>query len=138
MWAQGRYDLGLSEDEFWRLTPKQFHLLYDRHREAMLHREMTAAFTTAAVINSSMCAPKDGVGAIEFMPNHPSFTNRESPTQAISEEKQVAHADYMAKVLQLAAELKQGHGPLLTKIKEESCPTPQTSSSPASMRYSQP
>lgn len=30
LWAYGRYDLGLSEAEFWSLTPREFSLLADR------------------------------------------------------------------------------------------------------------
>ena len=71
MWAQARYDLGLTTEEFWRLTPRMYHMLFARHREALLHREMVAAFTTAAVVNFSMGAPKQPVPPVRFMPNHP-------------------------------------------------------------------
>jgi hypothetical protein len=33
LWAIGRYDLGLSEHDFWELTFEQFHALRDRHFE---------------------------------------------------------------------------------------------------------
>lgn len=35
MWAVGRYDLGLSECEFWRLTWAQFIALRERRDEAI-------------------------------------------------------------------------------------------------------
>ena len=82
MWAQARYDLGLTTEEFWRLTPRMFHMLYARHREALLHREMVAAFTTAAVINFSMGAPKQPVPPVRFMPNHRD-TGRIQPARKI-------------------------------------------------------
>ncbi len=40
LWAVGRYDLHLSEDEFWSLSPRQFHALTERH-DARLEREYT-------------------------------------------------------------------------------------------------
>jgi len=51
------------------MTPKQFHLLWRRHREDILHREMIAAFTTSAVINHSLCRPEMPVQPKDFMPN---------------------------------------------------------------------
>jgi hypothetical protein len=51
------------------MTPRQFHLLWDRHREDLLHREMVQAFTTAAVINHSFSPPKERAQAGDFMPN---------------------------------------------------------------------
>lgn len=35
MWAIGRYDLGLGEDDFWSLTPAQFFALRERWRERL-------------------------------------------------------------------------------------------------------
>jgi hypothetical protein len=33
LWAFGRFDLGQSEADFWRLTPREFALLAERHHE---------------------------------------------------------------------------------------------------------
>ena len=30
MWAYGKFDLGLSDEEFWGMTPKEFRVLGDR------------------------------------------------------------------------------------------------------------
>ena len=35
----GRYDLRLSEPEFWSLTPREFQMLMDRHRDDILWQE---------------------------------------------------------------------------------------------------
>jgi hypothetical protein len=35
MWASGVYDLGLTDAQFWAITPRQFHALYERHLDAM-------------------------------------------------------------------------------------------------------
>ena len=43
MWAFGRYDLRLSEEEFWALTPREFVLLADRARAEVRWRDYRAA-----------------------------------------------------------------------------------------------
>lgn len=52
LWAVARYDLGISEQEFWALTPRQFNLLVERHEEAQ-----TAQFKRDALFfGSVICA----------------------------------------------------------------------------------
>src|SRR5690606_32336546 len=43
LWAVGRYDLGLSETEFWELTPYELSLLLDRREEAERRRDARIA-----------------------------------------------------------------------------------------------
>jgi len=45
MWSIGRYDLRLSEDEFWALTPREFSLLLRRWQVEGKWREAMAAIT---------------------------------------------------------------------------------------------
>jgi hypothetical protein len=62
------------------MTPKQFHLLWGRHREDIMHREMVQAFTTAAIINHSLCRPEEPVQPKDFMPNFaPPVRKQEGP-----------------------------------------------------------
>ncbi len=51
LWAIGRYDLGLSDDEFWRLTPAQFAALCDRMEAEREHAEYCAALVIAEMGN---------------------------------------------------------------------------------------
>lgn len=45
LWAVGRYDLQLNEEEFWRLTLKEFNMLCNRHK----NRQSAEAFNSALI-----------------------------------------------------------------------------------------
>lgn len=64
-----RFHLGLTDDEFFRLTPRQLRLLLNRHREATQHAELLHGIIAAAVVNSGFSAPKKGVEPRLFMPS---------------------------------------------------------------------
>jgi hypothetical protein len=103
-WAQARYDLRLKEQEFWLMTPRQFHLLWERHREEMIHREMIQAFTTAAVINFSLCRPDEAVAPKDFMPNFQLSKAKEPEAETLTNEEM---ADYRSKRAHIVALLKK-------------------------------
>lgn len=62
LWAIGRYDLGLSDEEFWRLTPAQFAALCDRMEAEREHAEYCAALVASTVAN---CNRAEGVEPFE-------------------------------------------------------------------------
>ena len=39
LWAVGRYDLRLTDEEFWHMVPRQFDALLRRHREHQMRQE---------------------------------------------------------------------------------------------------
>lgn len=45
MWAFGRFDLRLAEDEFWALTPREFILLANRAKATVEWEDYRAAIT---------------------------------------------------------------------------------------------
>lgn len=51
LWAIGRFDLGLSDEEFWKLHPLQFHHLSERF-DAQVDREFYGHCITAAMIRN--------------------------------------------------------------------------------------
>ncbi len=51
------------------MTLRQFLLLDRRHRDELVHREMCAAFTTAAVINYGYARPRKPTAPADWMPN---------------------------------------------------------------------
>ena len=51
MVAFGRYDLGLSEEEFWHLTPRELMALQERHEEAQEWQDYRAGVVAAAIVN---------------------------------------------------------------------------------------
>ncbi|HEU0139612.1 MAG TPA: phage tail assembly chaperone [Bryobacteraceae bacterium] len=35
LWSTGRYDLRLSDEEFWSMTPREFYALHRRYRDSI-------------------------------------------------------------------------------------------------------
>lgn len=117
LWTIARYNLGLSTEEFYSLTPRQFHLLNEAHRKSLVHREMIQAYTTAAIINYSLGAPETPAQPVDFIPHYqrPASEASTKPVKLTEGELQ----DWNTRVMNLAAELKQGHGPMLDAMKEK-------------------
>jgi hypothetical protein len=65
----GRITLGLTNEEFFALTPRQFHLLVAQHRERMEHQELLAAIVASEVANRSQRHPEKWVMPIDYMPS---------------------------------------------------------------------
>lgn len=100
------------------MTPRQFHLLWGRHREELVHREMIQAFSTAAIINFSLARPEEPVAPKDFMPNFQLPKAKESEAATVTSEEM---ADYRSKRAHISALLKmyQATGkpdPYLAKI----------------------
>jgi hypothetical protein len=68
-WSCARYNLHLTNDEFYRLTPRQFDSLLKRHREQIEHEELLAGIIASVVVNFSLGAPKTGTKPADFMPS---------------------------------------------------------------------
>lgn len=72
MWSFGRYNLRLSEDEFWGVTPAEFVALVERYKEEQTWLNWRAALVCAVLANiyrdtkrkSQPFTPED------FMPGH--------------------------------------------------------------------
>ncbi len=64
-----RFHLRLSDSEFFRLTPRQFHLLLARHQEQTEHQEYLSAIIASTVANFSLGAPKKPLKPSDFMPS---------------------------------------------------------------------
>lgn len=86
------------------MTPRQFHLLWGRHREDIMHREMIAAFTTAAIINHSLYRPEEPVQPKDFMPNYSAPTAPQPKANPVAEGEL---ADYRSKRAHISALLKK-------------------------------
>ena len=69
MWASGRFDLGLTEDEFWNLTLKEFNALSARFKDAQDWQNYRAAMICAVVANTVRRKKGDRVWQpSDFMP----------------------------------------------------------------------
>lgn len=58
IWSYARYELRLSDDEFWSLTPLQFSLLSDRHEERRVLDLHGSAIVASVVANANRDAKK--------------------------------------------------------------------------------
>lgn len=52
MWSIGVYDYRLRTDEFWRLTPAQFHALGKRFDADRKHQDLGFGIVTAMIANT--------------------------------------------------------------------------------------
>lgn len=68
-WSTARYHLRLSNREFFRLTPRQLHLLMERHHERATHNELLAGIVAATIANHSFAPPKRALSPGDFMPS---------------------------------------------------------------------
>jgi hypothetical protein len=69
LWAIGRYDLHLSDEEFWSLTPLQFHSLVARF-DAQCDREFMAAGVVASMVgNCHLAQGADPLTPDMFVPH---------------------------------------------------------------------
>lgn len=69
MWSAARYDLGLSEAEFWKLTGKQLSHLIRRHKGSQDRQQLLVGLLASVTANYSMCRPKEPLVPADFMPN---------------------------------------------------------------------
>jgi hypothetical protein len=115
LWAEAVYDLRLTPEQFYSLTPRQFYLLREAHRKRLVHSEMLHAYTTANVINRSFAPPEEPVKVTDFMPNFRQMDIAEDPKPKVSEDEALM---WQTRIANLAAEMKQGHGPLLESIEK--------------------
>lgn len=68
LWAVGRYDLGLGEEEFWRLSPRQFGALLERHNEEQRKEDWRAGMIAATIANALRGKKGKAYQAEDFMP----------------------------------------------------------------------
>lgn len=87
MWSIARYDLGLSDVEFYSLTPRQFDALVKRRERDVVTTEFLFAQLTAAVVNFSTCRPKETVHPRDFMPSE--FGKQTQPAKRVRMTKKV-------------------------------------------------
>ena len=67
MWAVGRYDLRLTDEEFWSMVPRQYLALLERNRQRRLHSEFGPAIVVSAILGHGVKNPPD---PRKFMPSY--------------------------------------------------------------------
>ena len=69
LWSSARYDLLLTDAEFWSLTPRQFHALLHRHKSRLERDNYFVGLVASVTANYSMCRPDPPFSASDFMLN---------------------------------------------------------------------
>jgi hypothetical protein len=62
-----RIDLGLSDDEWLDMTPRQFAALRIRHMQKMQREELLVGILASSTVNSGLCRPEKPIRAESFM-----------------------------------------------------------------------
>ena len=88
------------------MTPRQFALLSERHREALVHRELHLGPIRSAVINCGPYPPEKPASPIDTMFSHREHTQAASqnPADAMDDATLARVSAYNLKKAQLAAE----------------------------------
>jgi hypothetical protein len=69
IWSCGRYDLGLTDEEFFQLTPRKLDALLKRHRRKTESTELLFAQLTSCVVNTGFRSTEEPTKIRDFMPS---------------------------------------------------------------------
>src|SRR6202042_2926983 len=69
LWSCARYDLHLSSEEFYALTPRQFDALIKRHRHTVESNELLLGQLTSWVANTGFRSTEKPTHPHDFMPS---------------------------------------------------------------------
>ena len=103
MWAFARQDLRLSAEEFYALTPRQFHAMADRHQQGREHQELLFAQLTSWVAYTGFKSTKERIPERQFMPSQWGSAapkrrkKRRRSRAAIADEIRATMANFLAK-----------------------------------------
>ncbi len=90
LWAVGRYDLRLTNEEFWHMVPRQFAALVRRRRDHQLRLE----FGPAVICQTIHALAGKKTLYTNFMPSWKSGTKPEVDWQGLLAKTKVLHAAY--------------------------------------------
>jgi hypothetical protein len=101
MWVTARMELGLSDLDFFSLTPRDYHLLLDRHNLKLEYHERLHGILCAAVVNTAYRTTKEPMSYEDFMPSR---TKKRKPVdkqkaKRMSHKKRETVADRLAQRL---------------------------------------
>jgi len=102
VWAIGRFDLGLSEEELWNLTLPEFNALLERKRERDERADLRAGTVAAVIANAFRSKGTRAYGPADFMPTLQRHERRQ-PWQ-----KQLATAMVITEIAKIRAEKEGG------------------------------
>jgi hypothetical protein len=88
LWAIGVYDFGLTEDQFWALTPAQFSALSDRFDQHNMQLDFRAGIIASTMANTVRSEKTPPFTPQMFMPN---YTGEEAKTEEMSGDEILRH-----------------------------------------------
>jgi hypothetical protein len=68
-WSYARVNIGLSDEEFFSLTPRKYKLLRLRHEELESKKELLNGLLCSVVANFSANGVEEPLSAFDFMPS---------------------------------------------------------------------
>lgn len=91
LWAIGRYDLHLSDDEFWSLSPVKYFALYERWERELDHADFMLAQICSVMWNSFRSKGK-ALKATDFMTYRRKDKTQQKRRQSVEEQMAIAKA----------------------------------------------
>ena len=82
VWAIARYDLGLTEDEFWNLSIDEFNALLKRHNLKQEREDSRAAMICTVIANIFRGKGKP-YKITDFMPSKPRQKRNQTPVEMV-------------------------------------------------------
>jgi hypothetical protein len=70
LWSIGVYDFGLTDEQFWELTPAQFSALSERYDQDNMRLDFRAAIISSVIANTSRGKDDPPFTPKQFMPDY--------------------------------------------------------------------
>jgi hypothetical protein len=107
LWSVGIYQLHLSEDAFWSMTPRQYGALREQHKVRVRHEELLTAIIATSVVNTSMVAPEKPAPFTAFMPSEWAKAQAKKPRKKRVSKAEHAFINSKIRSFMLARETKE-------------------------------
>jgi nucleoside recognition membrane protein YjiH len=91
LWAIGRYHLGLSDKDFWKLIPANFFSLYEQYEIALEQRDFMAAQICCSIANAFRGKGK-AAKVTDFMAFSRKNKKKSKQRQSMEEQMEIAKA----------------------------------------------
>lgn len=92
LWAIGLYDLKLTESQFWRLTIKEFSMLYERHKQRLSAELFNSALICSVIANANRSKGKPFTPS-DFMPQEKKKRKKMTTEEMVEMLKQITLAN---------------------------------------------
>ena len=105
-----RYDLHLTDDDFWRMTPRQLDALLARHHAATASNEFLFAQLTSWVANTGFKSCEKATNARDFMPSEWAKRTTPAPVKTTKRLTKTRQKQIAADIRAMFPDLSKTHG----------------------------